>query len=333
MKYEQIVSRFEDFVLRDDRRRWNCIFQSVVLALVYAVASDLMYRRPNIEITVGIVLIVGIYHAIYIGMYCFGYRQAAYATMAIQGITRLRFLRYAVAASGVALITTGQRVSAMITVSRMRRALENPLTPEKLVEVGTIANNARGAGIQVQRTALKEVAVRIADEAHRNPRLREPAQQALQAIASYSSTLQKPSSLGKPWSLYGRPTHEIQLQYPYEGPPPDTLAIGDMVTAPEAAYVLPLRTEPPLIGPEAILIAGKHPTNATTIKVDGYFFKNVIFQDCAISYSGGPVTIESAVLIDCSLGITVLISDEAIHQSLTKFFQDSINGPGSLRIP
>jgi hypothetical protein len=144
--------------------------------------------------------------------------------------------------------------------------------------------------------------------------------------------------LGKPWSLYGRPMHKIQLQYPYEGIPPETLAIGDMVTAPEAAYVLPLGTEPPLMGPEGILIAGNlgvptKDTGITGIKVDGYVFKNVIFQDCSLSYSGGPVTIESAVLIDCSLGITVQISDEAIHQSITKFFQDSINGSGSLKIP
>jgi hypothetical protein len=341
MSYDEVVSRIEEFALFDERSRWKCVCQSGLLSLGYALVSDLALGRQRKEILIGVAVIICIYHAIYISRYCMRHDQPVSVGTTLNTLSRSAFLRYAAVASGMLLAGTGQRLSAMITLSRLRRNLEDPVTPSKLAQVTAIADGAHVAGIKIQRNALKEIGLRVASLADRTPSLRSHAEQALQALASYSSSLEKPLSLGRPWSLYGLPKHEVRLELSYKGEAPTTLAIGDNVAAPDASYVIRIGTQPPLTGPEAILITGEHPnpshpTTSTVIEIDGYIFHNVIFQDCTLGYNAGPVDIDSAILIDCGLGIhrELRYSDPAMEAVVSKFYQDAIDGlPASLKIP
>jgi hypothetical protein len=168
--------------------------------------------------------------------------------------------------------------------------------------------------------------------------LRQEAQRALQALAAFSSSLKTPRPLPKPWSLYDLPKHPIDLQIPFGGTRPGIFAIGDFVAIPEGAYLVPLGTPPPTTGPQAILIMGEHPSpgqaTSTRINIDGHSFHNVIFQDCVLEYSGSPVAIEGAILIDSSLGVAVPNLDQAKDNAVSEFFRDAIAGmPASLKIP
>jgi hypothetical protein len=311
MSYDDVIVRLEDFSIVDEHSRWNCTLQSAILALAYALVTDLALGRRRAEIVIGIVLIVGIYHIAYIFWYCTRSSAAKPVDLnANASFSRIRFVRYAALTVMTGFVLAGRRIQAEVIRYKLAALTLEPITPKKLQSIEKLSRNAMALSVpdrSIQRRAIKDAGTRISEAAQKDNRIALASAKALDSLMSYGSSLDSISAL--PHDLVGELDNQkdavrIAPMFTYKGSAPVVFGVGKTVPRKDKAELMASQdaAKYDFPGPQGMFVIGTADAGSvpTEINIDRHVLRRVGIVNCHIVYSGGPLFIDRVCFAGCT---------------------------------
>jgi hypothetical protein len=233
----------------------------------------------------------------------------------------------------VVLGVSSSQLQSAVLDARWRRLLRKPppqLAPAKWLHDGTeVLTLAKATNTRLNSESIGRFS-EIASTMLAKPGAQKVASQALRASAQYRSRINgddfhQPVNEFVVMSEYGPPWEADFEGYNPFGPTRIEITFrNNTVPAASAARLELLRTDPNQnhsIGPSEIILSA----NGTTVRLDGYWMKNVTIRNAVISYHGGPVRLENVVFANCNFQVATRpgfqLLEEVSKNSRVTFYQ------------
>ena len=293
------VANLRNYVFGDDRRR----LRDNRVSLIIAAASSgvmLMWGAAERSAALGGLTVLGISMLCLTVYSCTTSPQMAAIRLSDDGLLYRPVSRRLALLSGISIVLLAALpgVEAAALDRKLRRLTRNvPLDPGSIREVRQTIDEAVRYKVRLPSSSLKAVVAALNETSNADPNLAVEALHVGGVAASAATVNIEPPEEMRDKASASIPIGSLWTFMPIAtNTGPDNYATIGVARQPHVAKMdLIDKPNPPRsdYGPAFLLVKG------LTATLDGYFLKNVVFQDMILVYHGGPLILEDVYFFRC----------------------------------
>jgi hypothetical protein len=328
---ETNMNRFIHFFLEEQRLKWKVYLVSGCIAFVYGLVNVLGLHRPEDRVGIETILVVLTLTTVYVAAYV-----AKGRTLPVAGGQTLNVrvpFSWRLAGVGTVAITlllsfyeaSIHVLQPKLDARSLQRLAAGPHTRQNLNQIDIILENSKRSGTRIDKTTISNAGAKLITASKSEPQ----AWNAALSFLNYQSYLNK-SGTTRPSDLVpyvsGLRKGEMTSNVYSDNPPAHvaifisrTIVPAEQMARAEVLFKNPSREQTE--GPDHVVIQLQQ--GDRTI-LDGFHYKNVIFENAHIIYNGGPVILENVGFVNCTFSIkitpnTLNLADKILSDPSTTF--------------